>query len=336
MTSFSAKRRSPPRRIVIVVYHGVTLLDATGPAEVFGTASNADAGGPPAYRVVLASADGGMVTTDGGVALGTVSLNQAAAEPIDTLLVAGGNGVFEVMHDTTLVNWIAREGPRARRCGSTCLGAFLLAAAGLLDGRRVVTHWRWCDRLRAEFPDLAVEDDPIFIQDGTLWSSAGVSAGMDMALAMVDEDEGHALALEVARRLVVYLKRPGGQSQFSETLKAQGTDSNGGSGALDQLPVWMRANLACDLRVERLAEVAGMSPRNFARVFTSRFGMTPAKAVEAMRIEVSKQQLVAQKTGIAEIARQCGFQDDERMRRAFLRHTGIAPLDYRRRFGVFA
>ena len=150
MTSFSAKRRLPPRRIVIVVYHGVTLLDAAGPAEVFGTASNADAGGPPAYQVVLASAHGGMVTADGGVDLGTCSLKQAAAEPIDTLLVAGGNGVFEVMADATLVNWIAREGPRARRCGSTCLGAFLLAAAGLLDGRRVVTHWR-CYALRTRF-----------------------------------------------------------------------------------------------------------------------------------------------------------------------------------------
>lgn len=336
MTSFPAKRDSPPRRIVIVVYHGVTLLDATGPAEVFGTASNADAGGPATYQVVLASRDGGMITTDGGVDLGTCSLTQASAEPIDTLLVAGGNGVFDVMGDSTLVNWIALEAQRARRCGSTCMGAFLFAASGLLDGRRVVTHWRWCDRLRSEFPDLAVEDDPIFIQDGSLWSSAGVSAGIDMALAMVEEDEGHALALEVARRLVVYLKRPGGQSQFSETLKAQGSDTNGGSGALDQLHVWMRDNLSEDLRVERLAEVAGMSSRNFARVFTSRFDMTPAKAVEAMRIEVSKQQLVAQKTAIAEIARQCGFQDDERMRRAFLRHTGIAPMDYRRRFGVFA
>ena len=143
MASFTAKRGSRPRRIVIVVYHGATLLDATGPAEVFGAASNADAGGPPSYRVVLASPQSGMVATDGGVDLGTCSLNQASAKPIDTLLVAGGNGVFDVMRDNRLVNWIAREGPRARRCGFTCIGAFLLAAANLLDGRRAVTHWCW-------------------------------------------------------------------------------------------------------------------------------------------------------------------------------------------------
>ena len=316
---------------MIVIYPNVTLLDATGPAEVFGTAANPYAGGPPGYKVVLASKQGGLVTAEGGIVMGTCSLAEACAEPIDTLLIAGGVGVFEAARDREIVDWVAQEAPRARRYGTTCMGTFLPAAAGLLDGRRVVTHWHWCDRLRREYPALNVEDDPIFVQDDDFWSSAGVTAGIDMALAMVEEDHGHDLALEVARRLVVYLKRPGGQSQFSAALDAQTAE---GAGSLIALHGWMRENLAEDLRVERLADMAGMSPRNFARVFLRRFGVTPAKAVEAMRVEAAQKLLVGEGATVAIVAHECGFRDDERMRRAFLRQTGIAPVDYRRRFGT--
>ncbi len=333
MPSFSAKPSSTPRRIVILIYPNVTLLDATGPAEVFGTAARPYAGGPENYEIVMASKDGGLVAAEGGVALGACSLAEGCAEPIDTLLIAGGVGVFEASRDCDLVDWVAREAPRARRFATTCMGTFLPAAAGLLEGRRVVTHWHWCERLRQAYPDLVVEEDPIFLKDGTFWSSAGVTAGIDMALAMVEEDLGHDLALEVARRLVVYLKRPGGQSQFSATLAAQST---GNSEALSSLHAWIDDNLAADLRIERLAAVAGMSPRNFARVYRERFGMTPAKAVEAIRVDAAKHLLEADELAVGLIAERCGFGDDERMRRAFMRQLGIAPIDYRRRFGTRA
>ena len=333
MSSFPAKADGETRRVVIVVYPEVTLLDATGPAEVFSTAARPYDAGPTGYRIVIASKDGGLIEADGGVVLGSVTLEEASAEPIDTLLIAGGFGVFDAAKDPAIIDWIAREGPRARRFGTTCMGTFLPAAAGMLKGRRVVTHWRWCERLKQEHPDLDIEEDAIFVRDGDFWSSAGVTSGIDMALAMVEEDFGHDLALEVARRLVVYLKRPGGQSQFSETLNAQAADP---SDTLNGLHVWMRDNITGDLRVENLADKAGMSPRNFARVYRQRFGVTPAKAVEAMRVETAKRLLLGETTAIAEVARQSGFQDDERMRRAFVRQTGIAPVDYRKRFGTRA
>lgn len=316
---------------MVLVYPGVTLLDATGPLQVFDEARSLAPQGSPRYEVVLASRDGGPVASNTGVTIGTVALETASQGAIDTLLVAGGRGVFETADDPALVDWVRRLALRARRVGSTCIGAFLLAAAGLLAGRRVATHWRWCDELQQRHPDLGVERDPIFIRDGPIWSSAGVSAGIDMALAMVAEDHGHNAALEVARSLVVYLKRPGGQSQFSAPLNAQAQDH---LGAFDGLHAWMAANLDGDLRVERMAERAGMSPRSFARRYTAETGATPAKVVETMRVEEAQRLLEEGKLAIGQVAGRSGFGDDERMRRAFLRQLGIAPIEYRRRFGV--
>lgn len=335
MTSFSAnppssaKRR--PRRVVIIVYPGVTLLDGAGPAQVFHSAVTAANEIIAPYDVVMASEQGGPITSDTGIAMGTVSLEDAAATEIDTLLVAGGDGVFDIIGDGMLIEWLRDQALRVRRIGSTCMGTFLLAAAGLLDGRRATTHWRWCEELQKRYPELTVEHDSIFVRDDPIWSSAGVTAGIDLALAMVEEDCGRRLALQVARNLVVYLKRPGGQSQFSSALAAQIIDDKGTFSALH---AWLSENLNGDLRVERLADHAGMSPRNFARLYAARVGMTPAKAVETMRVEAAKQLLEESNKAIATVAADCGFGDIERMRRAFLRHTGTAPLQYRRRFGA--
>jgi transcriptional regulator GlxA family with amidase domain len=335
MTSFTARHRRPPglpvRRVVIVIYPEVTILDATGPAEVFTTANNDAPETSPGYKVVFASRHGGPVPSDGGIELHTVGLEEAAREPIDTLLVAGGFGVFEAAEDPVLCRWLKDEAKKARRVGSTCVGVFLAAAAGLIGDRRVATHWRWCAELQQRYPEIKVEGDPIFVNDRGFWSSAGVTSGIDMSLAMVEADHGHHVALEVARSMVVYLKRPGGQSQFSAALNAQAADR---AGALGELHAWIEANLAQDLKVERLAERAGMSPRNFARVYRERFGTTPAKAVEKMRVEAARQLLESSGIAVARVAGLCGFGDDERMRRAFLRQVGVAPLDYRRRFGT--
>jgi transcriptional regulator GlxA family with amidase domain len=332
MTSFTAKRsKRLPRRVVIVIFPGVTLLDGTGPAQVFQSAIEAVNEITPPYEIVMASTQGGMVTSDTGISIGTISLREAAAIHIDTLLVAGGDGVFEAVGDDTLITWLKDQAPRTRRFGSTCTGTFLIAATGLLSGRRAATHWKRCEELQKRHPEVTVECDSIFIRDGPIWSSAGVTAGIDMALAMVEEDYSRRLALQIARTLVVYLKRPGGQSQFSSTLAAQTID---GHGTFSALHAWLSENLKGDLRVERLADYAGMSPRSFARIYARTVGVTPAKTVESMRIEAAKRYLEDGDKTVTSIAARCGFGDDERMRRAFLRHTGIAPLQYRRRFGA--
>lgn len=335
MTAISAKpptRAGHRARVVILVYPGVTLLDATGPAQVFSTAREL-AGSRAPYEVLLASNAGPSVSTDAGIALTAHSLASAAARPIDTLIVAGGSSTLDACDDPALVRWLARQARRARRIGSTCTGAFLMGAAGMLGRRRVTTHWQWCDRLRQLHPDAVVVGDPIFVNDRGLWSAGGVTAGIDMALAMVEEDHGFDLALKVARNLVVFLKRPGGQSQFSAPLKAQLADKDG---LFDALHGWVSVNLDADLRVERLAERAGMSPRSFARIYAARMGTTPAKAVEQIRVDGARRLLELDAAPLAAIAQRCGFRDIERMRRAFVRGLQITPSQYRRRFSTTA
>lgn len=315
--------------MVIVAYPGVTLLDVTGPAQVFSTANDLAAEPFTRYEVVLASRTGGVVPTDTGIGLATASLKAAAAKPIDTLLVAGGLGVFDAANDEHLTAWFQRQALRSRRAGSTCMGTFLMAAAGLLTGKRAATHWRWCDELQKRYPNIVVQRDPIFVRDGAIWSSAGVTAGIDLALAMVEEDHDHRLAAKVSSSLVVFLKRPGGQSQFSAALMAQADDANGRFSALH---AWIADNLDKDLRVERLAERAGMSARSFARTYTAYVGTTPAKAVERMRVEAAKSLLVRRGVALATVARRSGFHDKERMRRAFTRQVGVSPVEFRSRF----
>lgn len=317
------------KQIVVVAFDGAQLMDVAGPLDAFAAANQALTllGAPEAYRVQVLSRAGGMVTT--GVGLGVASDPlEAASRSTDTLMVVGGPGVFAAASDETLVGWIARQAPACRRTCSVCTGTFVLAAAGLLASKRVTTHWLYSDRLSAEHPDVIVEPDRIFIRDGDVWSSAGVTAGIDLALALVEEDLGRDIAMSAARLLVVFLKRPGGQAQFSAALALQSADPS----RFGDLHDWMRRNLAADLRIERLAEQAGMTPRTFARLYVARTGQTPARTVELLRLEAARIALEDSAASIKQIARNTGFGDDERMRRAFLRQLGVSPADYRERF----
>ncbi|MBV8701098.1 GlxA family transcriptional regulator [Bradyrhizobium sp.] len=336
MPSNSARgRRSPAgenlatRRVAMVVFPGVTLLDISGPAQVFAELREIDLSGA-SYSLSYLSSAGGSVPTDVGMMIDTAPISAVRPHQVDTLVIPGGPGVWVLRQDASLMNWISQTVLRARRVASVCLGAFVLAWAGVLHGKRAATHWRYCPRLQDNFPEIRVEPDAIFVRDGRVWSSAGVSAGIDLALAMIEEDFGHTVALDVARRLVVFLKRPGGQSQFSTVLAAQASDVEGRFSALH---AWILENIASDLKVEKLAEMAGMTPRTFARTYVSRTGMTPASGVEALRVETARLLLESRQVGgVVEVAKRAGFGDDERMRRAFIRHLGVSPSEYRKRF----
>jgi transcriptional regulator GlxA family with amidase domain len=249
---------------------------------------------------------------------------------IDTLIVAGGDGTRTVMADESFLGEIRRLAPTCRRVASVCSGAFVLAAAGLLDGRRATTHWQWCDVLAESFPNVVVEGDHIFVRDGEVWTSAGVTAGIDLALAMVEEDVGREVALAIARRLVVFLKRPGGQSQFSAQLSGQLAERR----SLSELQAWIVDHVDEDLPVERLADRAAMSIRNFSRAFRREVGMTPARFVERARVDRARRLLEESSASVDEIARCCGFGTAETMRRTFLRGVRVTPSDYRRRFRI--
>ncbi len=323
MTTDSARRDG--RRIVLLSYASVTALDVVGPAEVFATA-NFLAGTPaePLYDLRVVSVQGGLVETGAHLAIQTQALSTLDGETIDTLILPGGSDVWEVLKDQALMGWIMAVAARARRTVSVCVGAFLLAEAGLLEGRRAVTHWAWSDKLAVDYPRTVVEADPIFIQDGRVWTSAGVSAGIDLALALVEDDHGARLAMEVAKRLVVFLKRPGAQPQFSALLGARLADA----GRFSSLHSWIAGNLKGDLRVEKLAEHAGMSPRTFARVYASVTGTTPARGVEQIRLEAARHLLSETSMSVAAVAVHCGLRI-EQMRRAFVRQFGVSPSDYR-------
>lgn len=318
------------RRVVILIYPGVTLLDVAGPAQTFSSANNVEADGEhPRYKVVLTSLHGGPVMTDSGIEMTTESLSTVAKQPIDTLIVAGGNGVFEVLEEDCLVDWIKAQSGKSRRTASTCMGSFLIAEAGLLNGKRVTTHWRQIPEMRRRYPDVVVEKEPLFVRNGDLWSSAGVTAGIDLALAMVEDDLGHDAAMQVAQALVVFFKRPGGQPQFSNVLMAQKQDDDGTFSALN---AWIMGNLQNDLSVENLAKRVAMSPRTFSRLYKKRTGCTPAKSVEMMRVDTAKRQLERSVDPLATIAFKSGFHDEQGLRRAFRRHVGISPSDYREKF----
>lgn len=336
MPSKSANLRRPEprekaraRRVAIVAFPGVTLLDISGPAQVFAELQAIDLPGA-GYSLSYLSTSGGLVPTDVGMMVDTAPISSIRPNQVDTLVIPGGPGIWALRQDAVLMKWIMEVLPKARRAASVCLGAFVLAWIGALDGKRAATHWRYCPRLADGFPKIRVEPNAIFVKDGRVWTSAGVSAGIDLALAMIEEDFGHTTALDVARRLVVFLKRPGGQSQFSTVLAAQASDVEGRFSALH---AWIIENIAGDLKVETLAKRAGMTPRTFARAYASRTGMTPANGVEALRVETARLLLESSEIrGVVEVARRAGFGDDERMRRAFIRHLGISPSEYRSRF----
>jgi transcriptional regulator GlxA family with amidase domain len=319
-----------PRRIDIYAFPDVQLLDVSGPLQVFASANElstaAGLSAPYVPRVIAATS--GEVPSTAGLGLFAQRL-PTADEPTDTLLIAGGRGVHAVSKDAVQVAWVRERASRARRVASVCTGAFLLAAAGLLDKRRAVTHWAHCDLLGERFPNVRVDPAPIFIRDGAVWTSAGVTAGIDLALALVEDDLGRALALDVARELVVFLKRPGGQAQFSATLSLQKAGDRFG-----ELHAWIAENMASDLSIATLAERAGMSERSFVRHYRAQTGVTPARAIDQLRLEAARRLLGDTAFPIKRVAARCGFGSEETMRRSFLRSTGVTPQAYRERFSA--
>ncbi len=323
--------RVKPRQILFVAYPDMGLLDATGPQTVFWAASKAmEKRGLPGYLRHIASLAGGLMHTAEGAAIDTARMTDFDLADIDTIVVPGSPHIVQVLDACeALIGWLQQASSAVRRTASVCSGTFLLAQAGLLDGRRAATHWAMCDMLTERFPAVEIDRDAIFVQQDTLWTSAGVSAGIDLALALVEQDCGREVAMEAAREMVVFLKRPGGQAQFSELLQSQ----TQGSSAFDELHTWIGNNLGSrNLTVEALAERARMSPRNFARTYKQETGRTPAKAVEIFRLEAARRLLEDSSHNIDQIADKCGFGDEERMRTTFQRNLGVAPRDYRKRF----
>ncbi|HEX4034701.1 MAG TPA: DJ-1/PfpI family protein [Solirubrobacteraceae bacterium] len=313
------------RRILVVAVEGCQSLDVLGPVEVFTEAALEV---PGAYRVeVIAPGGGDAITMENGLRLGAASLPEPPPRH-DTLIVAGGSGARAAVADAALVDWIRRASGRARRTASVCTGAYLLAAAGLLDGRRATTHWAFCDDLAERYEAVRVEADPVFIHDQGVWTSAGVTAGIDLSLSLVESDLGPRAALAVARNLVVFFKRPGGQSQFSSALAAQ----QAARPELRELQAWVAGNLDADLSVGALAERALMSERSFARAFHREVGQTPGAYVEALRIERARDLLEDGAPSLMAVARASGFASAEVLRRAFHRRLGVSPADYRERF----
>ncbi|MFK0225347.1 GlxA family transcriptional regulator [Streptomyces sp. NPDC090303] len=317
----------PQRPVLVVLFDDVQSLDVTGPVEVFAGAARA-AGDPAAYPVRTASLDGGPVRTHSGLRLlPDTTLDAAVADgPPHTLVVPGGEGTRAP--DPALIDWLRAHAPRAERLVSVCTGALLLAEAGLLDGHRATTHWIACDHLARRHPAVDVDPDPIFVRDGRLSTSAGVTAGIDLALALVEEDLGRDVALTVARHLVVFLRRPGNQAQFSAQLAAQTARRE----PLRDLQQWITEHPGEDLSVESLAARARLSPRHFARAFHTETGTPPGRYVDRVRLEHARRLLEETSGGVEEVARASGYGTPETMRRAFLKALGTGPAEYRRRF----
>jgi transcriptional regulator GlxA family with amidase domain len=321
---------SQVRRVGFVVYDGANILDLAGPMQVFATASEQaeQFGGGRSYEVRILSAAGGPVRCSAGPAMESEPIDRFEPGALDTLLVVGGHGAFEAAADPRLLDWLRRQGLKCRRMGSICTGTFVLAAAGLMQGRRVVTHWDYIERFQASFPHLRIESDAIYCEDGPFWTSAGVTAGLDMALALVERDLGHALALRTARRLVFYLHRPGGQAQFSVHLEARSVRSARLQKVVDRILERPSAKLGID----SLARLAAMSKRTFLRSFQRELSMTPAEFIRRSRLETARRLLEQSKDGVEQVSVKSGFSSRAAMRRAFQSQLKVSPQAYRERF----
>src|SRR5262249_35324309 len=317
-----------PRRIEVLAFQDVQLLDVAGPLQVFTSANDlARAAGEPCPYELAMVAEQPLVTASAGLGLAGHDLSESNA-PLDTLIVAGGFGVHRACENAVLIRWIKARATAARRIASVCSGAFLLATAGLLDGRRAVTHWQRCAEFARRFPAVRLDPDPIFVRDGNIWTSAGITAGIDLALALVEADLGRRVALAVARQLVVFLKRPGGQAQFSATLALQHGDAR-----FYRLHGWIAHNLRNDLSGGCLGDAAPMSEGSFVRHYRRATGTTPARAIERIRVEAARQ-VLEQGLPVKRVAARCGFGSEETMRRSFLRLLGATPQAYRERFSA--
>lgn len=319
------------RRIVILAFPGVQPLDVVGPHEVFAGANQTCAahGRTLPYDVSVHSATGTTVATESGLQFLTAPL-PTPPRRIDTLVVPGGDGVYAASDDTSLVRWLATTAPTCRRVATVCTGSFLAARAGLLDGHRVTTHWARAARLQADHPTVQVDSDPIYVRDGNVWSSAGVTAGIDLCLALVEDDLGHEVAQTIARWLVMFLRRPGGQTQFATPVWAPRAERS----AVRAVQALVESAPGGDHRVPTMAAAAAMSERHFSRVFTEEVGETPGRYVERVRLEAARHELETTADTVDAIAARCGFGTAETMRRAFHRRLHVSPDAYRRRFHV--
>ncbi|MGE5346615.1 MAG: GlxA family transcriptional regulator, partial [Acidithiobacillales bacterium] len=325
----------PPKgtlRVAMLAYPDCQILDVIGPLEVFSRTSRwlVDNGRrtDDAYSVEILGLSRGSFPASSGLRLLADRRFDEAGPGIDTLLIAGGRGMERWRKHAALLRWIRRQAALVRRLASVCTGTFFLAEAGLLAGRRATTHWASCAKLACQFPDLRVEPDTIFVKEGSIYTSAGVTAGMDLALALVEEDNGRDVALAVARELVLFLRRPGGQAQFSAQLAVQFAEKE----TLRDLQAWILDHPRADLSVETLARRVAMSPRNFARVFTRQVGTTPARFVTSVRVETARRLLEESSRGLEAVSSMSGLGNPESLRRAFLRTVGVAPGQYRERF----
>jgi len=324
------RSNSSPRRVVVLIYEGLQALDAVGPLEVFSGANEhcRRLGQPAPYRIDIVAPEAGPQVCESGYALVAPSAYHTLRGPIDTLIVVGGNGSRVVRHDLKLRAWLKRMAKRVRRLCSVCSGALVLAEAGLLDGKRATTHWGRLDQLQRRHPRVLVERDPIFVRDGSIYTSAGVTAGIDLSLALVEDDVGAEVARTIARWLVVFLQRPGGQAQFSTQLAAAPPRD----ASFHELQAFIAEHPDRDLSVPALATRMAMSPRNFARRFREQLGVSPAQYVLRARVESARARLEQGDESIEAVAERCGFGTEETMRRSFQKLVHVAPRGYRQRF----